>query len=103
MEMGFGGPVWHASVQSITMPLSRRLALEALTGVGDASLGEWLEDGNKGVAHVRRRLSAREAALIPGMEDIRGTDEEASRLTRLLSEAPHLRGWIEHYYPHVVS
>lgn len=50
----------------------------ALSGIGDASLGEWFEIGDVAV-HLRRRLTVVEAA---GLEvvDVRGTDEERRRL-----------------------
>lgn len=59
------------------------IATRALDGVGDASLGEWIEDGSEGsgVVHVRRRLSTREAGnhgLV--VRDIRWTEEERRRL-----------------------
>lgn len=89
--MGFGGPVWHASVSSQRLHLPddelRRIALDLLKGLGDAALGQWDERGASAL-HVRRRLSEAEAELIGPVVDVRGT-EEAGR--RLLSVRDHLR------------
>jgi hypothetical protein len=75
--------VWHASGRGRTAGDSWLIAERALEGVGDASLGEWREEGSPGsdVVHIRRRLSRREAmnrGLI--VRDIRGTNEERARL-----------------------
>ena len=90
--MRFGGPVWHASAQCKTLREAKVLAFRALFGVGDASLGQWIEEGgaNKRTYHLRRRLTADEAALVGPLRDIRGTQEERDRLTALLRAAPHL-------------
>ena len=66
----------------------RDAAVNALRGVGDPQLGEWIEVGDAAV-HVRRRLSERERRAAGGLDvrDIRGTDEHHLRVTRLL---PHL-------------
>ena len=64
--------------------------MRALSGVGDASVGQWIEDGNNDVVHVRRRLTSREAAQVNQLRDIRDTPEEAERLTALVCAAPHL-------------
>lgn len=80
--MNLGGPVWHASVGGEFAPgVRRRLAIAALAGVGDAALGEWHDDRARAY-HVRRRLSAAEAArFVPGgVRDLRGTAEAVSRL-----------------------
>lgn len=66
---------------------------DGLRGVGDASLGEWLQDGIKdGVVHLLRRLGAAEQIefAVPQPVDIRGTDEEHERIASVYSEAPHL-------------
>jgi hypothetical protein len=91
MELKLGGPVWHASASARSQSLAWQLALTALRGVGEASLGEWREVGERAV-HVRRRLTDEERALAGGLEvrDIRGTGEEAIRLETLIAEAPHL-------------
>jgi hypothetical protein len=69
--------------------------MRALNGVGDLALGQWVEDGDRGVAHVRRRLSAEEVrATGIVVRDIRGTDEERERLATLLAEAPHLAAYL---------
>jgi len=72
------------------------MAERALQGVGDPALGEWREDGNRGVVHIRRRLSAEERASAGnlGVRDIRGSNEERARLRALFRDAPHLRGLV---------
>ena len=63
------------------------IATRALAGVGDASLGEWIEAGGSGVVHVRRRLSGREARNRGlTVRDIRGTAEEQRRLAIVWAE-----------------
>jgi hypothetical protein len=91
--MDFGGPVWHASASAINETTAWAMAERALLGVGDPLLGEWRERGQRGVMHVRRRLSDAERAMAGGLEvrDIRGTDEERDRIRALLRDAPHLR------------
>jgi hypothetical protein len=91
--MGFGGPVWHASVRTYggNMALAKEQALRALEGVGDATLGEWHEQGATAY-HVRRRLSAAECeqtGLV--MRDIRGTPEERQRMATVFREVPQLQ------------
>lgn len=56
----------------------------ALAGVGDADLGQWIEDA-PGAFHIRRRLTPREVALgaIGEVLDIRGTEEAARRIQRI--------------------
>jgi hypothetical protein len=62
----FGGPVWHASVPSeVGESAAWVLADRALEGIGDSSLGEWVEEGADGAVHVRRRLSEEEARRVP--------------------------------------
>jgi hypothetical protein len=70
------------------------IARRALEGVGDATLGEWVEDGSpgSGVVHVRRRLSTREAGnrgIV--VRDVRGTEEEERRLA--VVDVELRRGW----------
>ena len=95
MEQGYGGPVWHVSISSIypvsTAVLSRR-ARQEIEGLGDASLGEWTEMGRKAF-HLRRRLSAHEAASVGPVVDIRGTREAMDRLDRVRQWLP--AGWAE--------
>ena len=64
-----------------------------MAGVGDASLGEWVERRPR-VIHIRRRLSAEEQRVVGGARDIRGTNEEVERMKALLDDAPHLAGLI---------
>lgn len=68
----------------------------ALRGVGDPKLGEWREQGRRGIVHIRRRLTDAECDRAGGLSvrDIRGTQEERHRFTALLKDAPHLRGLI---------
>lgn len=94
MEENFGGPVWHASARGRTLSESRRICRDGLRGVGDASLGEWRQEGEKpGVFHVQRRLSdwERERFQVPEPYDIRGTVEERQRIAAVYAEAPYLR------------
>lgn len=84
--MGYGGPVWHASVathppsylDSVLAALIKTKVRAALEGVGDAELGEWLEVRPTAV-HLRRRLSYKEAQGFQ-IVDIRGTPEAERRL-----------------------
>jgi hypothetical protein len=67
---------------------------DGLRGVGDETLGEWLQDGIKdGVVHLLRRLSLAEQVefAVPQPVDIRGTDQERERIASVYSEAPYLR------------
>jgi hypothetical protein len=89
--------VWHASATVVNG--DRRGGLEraraALHGVGDRSLGEWIEQGERAV-HVRRRLSSREQMATGEARDIRGTPEERERLRVLAAELPpQLRALVE--------
>lgn len=91
--MGFGGPVWHASVRTFggyREEAARRIALRALDGVGDEALGQW-EQGGQQAFHIRRRLSLVEqieAGL--SMRDIRRTPEAMKRVQLLIAEAPQV-------------
>ncbi len=93
MDMGFGGPVWHASIRTLGHQrdeVARRMALRELEGVGDESLGQW-EEGGRSAFHVRRRLSLVEqieAGL--SMRDIRGTAEASRRVELLIADAPYI-------------
>lgn len=59
------------------------LAMRALRGVGDETLGQWVEMGDVAV-HVRRRLSLDEAAYYGlRVRDIRGTPEVNVRLAKV--------------------
>lgn len=87
--------MWHASGGGPDEGTSWGLARQALQGVGDASLGEWTERGNRVrggriIVHMRRRLSRAEEPLVNQLRDIRGTPEEQERLTQLVRAAPHL-------------
>ena len=78
--MGFGGPVWHASVGRLQDEAAREaMARRILDGVGDIALGEWVERGRP-ILHIRRRLSETEAAIVGPGGDIRGTDEADARM-----------------------
>lgn len=97
MELGLGGPVWHASARAGSESVAWGLAERALRGVGDPALGEWREAGSPGFVHLRRRLTAGERAMSRGalqVRDIRGTPEQQQRLARLLRDAPELRGLV---------
>ena len=70
-----------------------RASLEAharrmIRGVGDASLGEWVDRERttpEGIAvvHVRRRLAPAEQARVGPVRDIRGTPELRRRATTI--------------------
>lgn len=85
--------MWHASGKGRTVSESRQIARTFLSGVGDASLGEWEEAGPRDVFHLRRRLAVAEQEQfgIGGVCDVRGTPEYGQRLTALLRDAPYLR------------
>ena len=53
-----------------------------LAGVGDPSLGEWREAGQKAF-HIKRRMTEREQRLIGPAVDIRGSDEARMRAGRV--------------------
>jgi hypothetical protein len=63
------------------------IALAALRGVGDPTLGEWREVGTR-ACHVRRRLSGVEAARVGPVRDLRGDRESLTRLWRALQWLP---------------
>lgn len=96
MEQNYGGPVWHASaapdprrpfyVNRESILCLRAAAEAALAGVGDAAAGEWREPTERAY-HLRRRLTAVEAALVGSVEDVRGTPEGDRRLDLI---APYL-------------
>lgn len=65
----------------------KRLALKALEGVGDVSLGEWLEWSGYAY-HVRRRCSPEEAEIAGGLCDIRGTPEAVKRFEAIRHVLP---------------
>lgn len=86
--------MWHASVNTATQGQAELMARSALNGVGDASLGEWVENGHGHIVHLRRRLSEDEESVIGPAVDIRGTPEEERRMDTLFDEVPYLRpGW----------
>jgi hypothetical protein len=91
--MGFGGPVWHASIcfhgqRSRAWSEFYERALRALRGVGDAEAGEWEEhhisplSHRLPVLHLRRRLAWPEQVAFDVLKvrDIRGTPEADDRL-----------------------
>jgi len=93
MDLGFGGPVWHASVAVHRFRFpdpAKQFAEQALAGVGDAALGEWHE-ASPMAYHIRRRLSVAEA-LERGLvvTDMRGTAAGAVRLEKLFAQHPQL-------------
>jgi hypothetical protein len=75
--------VWHASAASIIAKAVpgeklRLVALDALRGVGDESLGQW-EEWPGYAYHVRRRLTLAEQSAVGVAVDIRGTPEQERR------------------------
>ena len=94
--MGLGGPVWHASVAPVKLTLPHEalweLAYEVLGPVGDASLGEWKESGDRAF-HLRRRLSRREQVTIGPVVDVRGNHDGWKRWAAMQPHVPAaLRG-----------
>lgn len=93
--MGFGGPVWHASIcprySSVGFALKTlwEIAVVELHGVGDATAGEWREVGDTAV-HLRRRLQVQEMkyAGIKEVCDVRGTPEYVKRIERMVPFLP---------------
>ena len=92
--MGFGGPVWHASISPIRdtgLPTSvnvrllvdalRSMALSVLAGVGDPA-HQWEELGTIAF-HLRRRLTPAETAVTGPVVDVRGTWEATKRQARM--------------------
>lgn len=57
------------------------ICMGALDGVGDPTLGEWVEVGNTAM-HLRRRLSALEQLAVGPVIDVRGTAEGNARVER---------------------
>jgi hypothetical protein len=88
MEAGYGGPVWHASVHQhgggpFDPSAATQRAHRALSGVGDAALGEWLDDGYDGhTVHLRRRVARSEWLDAPWGMDLRGTILGRARLMK---------------------
>lgn len=90
--------MWHASIASPVLrehELERR-ARAILDGVGDASLGEWL-DVRPRALHMRRRLSTAERAIVGDVLDLRGTPEATARLDEIRRAVPGVLpiGWRE--------
>jgi hypothetical protein len=94
--MNLGGPVWHASVSysgRFKIPEVVRMdrCRHVLAGVGDARLGEWVEVGNHGVLHLRRRLSDAECAEFGlSVRNIRRTHEARERYDLLPRQVKQL-------------
>lgn len=70
----------------------RRMAREALDGVGDPALGEWEETGDRAF-HLRRRLMSVEADSIGPVVDVRHTPEAQHRFHAMQRFLP--AGWTE--------
>lgn len=77
--------MWHASICKRDMPFGRvtleNIARRQLDGVGDASLGEWLEFTGR-FLHLRRRLSVAEQVSVGPAVDIRADMAEVERRLR---------------------
>lgn len=67
-------------------------AKEVLRGAGDVDAGEWAEDPGRGVVHLRRRLTKREAHGL-AVVDIRDTWEAQKRFNAVRRYLP--AGWTE--------
>lgn len=97
--MNLGGPVWHASAAPFpgypaNEQLLRKRALDALQGVGDASLGQW-EEWTGNAYHVRRRLTRKEQQTVGDLKDIRGTQEADKRKQAVQRYLPAGLDWYE--------
>lgn len=86
--------MWHASASAHRHPIPvldlERICYELLGACGDVLAGEWKESGGQAF-HLRRRLSASEAALVGPVVDIRGTPEAERRMRPVASLVP---GWL---------
>lgn len=93
MEQNYGGPVWHVSIAPRGVawgaPVLERQARLQLEGVGDPGL-EWTDFTGRAF-HLRRRLTAEEAAPIGPVVDVRGTAEAERRLAEVRHLLP--AGW----------
>lgn len=87
--MGFGGPVWHASV-SAALPEEAlaNIAGLLLVGVGDKN-HEWHEWTGKAY-HVRRLLTDEEQKLTGPAVDCRGTGEWSARYYSIAHKLPEI-------------
>lgn len=79
--------MWHASVGGpCGSKVRRRLALEALKGVGMIDV-QWEQD-RPGAYHVRRRVTAEEMLIVGDVADLRGTAEGIARYEAALPFLP---------------
>jgi hypothetical protein len=75
--------------------LLREMAYELLDGFGDSEAGEWTEDRPKAF-HLRRRLTAKEQERVGEAIDIRRSEEERTRMRKLMIALPEpLRSVVE--------
>lgn len=80
--------MWHVSTSlrpGLQLPdeTLREIALNAIQGVGDEKRGQIADERGRLSYQVRRRLSAKEEAMIPGGAcDIRRTAEAERRFAR---------------------
>ena len=77
-------------------------ARAALGPVGAPELGEWIELGQAGVFHLRRRLTPREQqqAKIDAVCDVRGTPEHTRRIAQMRPFLPPaMREWPDERFP----
>lgn len=80
--------MWHASVagHALASAVRRRLALQALRGVGLEVL-QW-EDDRPTAYHIRRRLTETEQLLTGDVCDLRGKAEGLERFERIKTAIP---------------
>lgn len=79
--------MWHASVGGpCGSKVRRRLALEALKGVGMIEF-QWEQD-RPSAYHVRRRVTAAELEIVGDVADLRGTPEGFQRFQAALPFLP---------------
>jgi hypothetical protein len=82
--------VWHASTAGpVPQGRLRDLAVQALTGVGDPTLGQW-EEWTGRAYHLRRRLTPAEAEPIGPVKDVRGTLDGACRFQAIAAVVPQI-------------
>ena len=93
--------MWHVSIRGRNEKVHNHESLskfgqELLGPWGDAKAGEWVQPSimeSDPFVHVRRRLSAREQAIVGPPRDIRGTAEKISRTLRIhkITKIPYHR------------
>ena len=82
--------MWHASVRMADMKQAKLAAENALSGVGEPAVGEWVEMHT--AYHIRRRLKFREQLEFGvSLLDIRGSEEAKKRALNIMRVVPNIR------------